>query len=72
MSEAKAAASAKRKLKREIGFAQFGELSLKSEDLDQILTEACRLAGEVLGTDLAKVVQLQDDGQTMIVRAGVG
>lgn len=66
------AASAKRQFKREIGFAQFGELSLKSEDLDQILTEACRLAGEVLGTDLAKVVQLQEDGKTMLVRAGVG
>ena len=49
-----------------------GELALKSEDLDHILTEACRLAGEVLGTDLAKVVQLEEDNKTMIVRAGVG
>lgn len=65
-------ASAAGQLKREIGFAQFGELALKSEDLDHILTEACRLAGEVLGTDLAKVVQLEEDNKTMIVRAGVG
>ena len=64
--------SATGQLVREIGFAQFGELALKSEDLDQILTEACRLAGKVLGTDLAKVVQLEEDGKTMIVRAGVG
>ena len=58
--------------KQQIAFARFGELALKSEDLDDILTEACRLAGEVLGTDLAKVVQLQEDGTTMLVRAGVG
>ena len=59
-------------LKQQTVFARFGELALKSDDLDQILMEACRLAGEALGTDLAKVVQLQDDGETMIVRAGVG
>ena len=59
-------------LKLQTVFARFGELALKSDDLDQILTEACRLAGEALGTDLAKVVQLQEDGQTMLVRAGVG
>ncbi len=60
------------KLKRAIGLARFGELALKSEDLDEILTEACHLAGEVLGTDLAKVVELLEDGKTMTVRAGVG
>lgn len=59
-------------LKLQTVFARFGELALKSDDLDQILTEACRLAGEALGTDLAKVVQLQEDGETMLVRAGVG
>jgi len=59
-------------LKLQTVFARFGELALKSDDLDQILTEACRLAGEALGTDLAKVVQLQEDGETMLVRSGVG
>ncbi len=53
-------------------FAQFGELALRSDDLDEILTESCRLVGEGLGTDLAKVVELQDDGVTLLVRAGVG
>ena len=59
-------------LERAIGIARFGELALQSEDLDEILTEACRLAGAVLGTDLAKVVELLEDGRTMHVRAGVG
>ena len=52
--------------------AQFGELALQSADLDDTLTEACRLVGKALGTDLAKVVELQADGRTLIVRAGVG
>ncbi len=59
-------------LKQQTILARFGELALRSDDLDEILTEACRLAGEALGTDLAKVVELQEDGKTLLVRAGVG
>ena len=59
-------------LRQQTTLARFGELALRSDDLDEILTEACRLAGEALGTDLAKVVELQGDGKTLRVRAGVG
>jgi signal transduction histidine kinase len=59
-------------LRQQTTLARFGELALRSDDLGEILTEACRLAGEALGTDLAKVVELQEDGKTLIVRAGVG
>jgi two-component sensor histidine kinase len=52
--------------------ARFGEMALASEDLDEILAEACRLVGDALGTDLAKVVEVQPDGRTLLVRAGVG
>src|SRR3954462_2496732 len=52
--------------------ARFGELAIKSDDLDAILTEACRLVGEALGTDLAKVMELRENGETLFVRAGVG
>ena len=52
--------------------AKFGALALKSHDLNEILTEACRLVGEALHTDLAKVMELQADGKTLLVRAGVG
>ncbi|MFM0394864.1 response regulator [Paraburkholderia phytofirmans] len=52
--------------------ARFGELALRSDDLDEILTEACRLVGEALGTDMAKVMELQEDGKTLLVRAGIG
>ena len=61
-----------RLLRRQTILAQFGELALQSDNLDEILGEACRLVGEALGTDLAKVVELQPDGKTLLVRAGVG
>lgn len=59
-------------LRQQEVLAKFGELALRSESLDDILTEACRLVGEALGTDLAKVMQLKEDGVTLLVRAGVG
>ncbi|WP_206513305.1 sensor histidine kinase [Pelagibacterium montanilacus] len=59
-------------LRQQAVLAKFGELALRSEDLDEVLTEACHLVGEALGTDLAKVVELQPDGRTLLVRAGVG
>ena len=60
------------RLHQQTFLGRFGELALKSDDLDEILTEACRLVGEALGTDLAKVMELKDDGETLFVRAGVG
>jgi GAF domain-containing protein len=59
-------------LRRQTVLTRFGELALRSDSLDEILTEACRLVGEALGTDLAKVVEVQEDGETLLVRAGVG
>jgi len=56
----------------QVVLAKFGELALRSDSLDEILTEACRLVGEGLGTDLAKVMELGDDGQNLFVRSGVG
>jgi len=61
-----------KRLRHEAALVKFGELALKSDDLDEILTEACRLVGEALGTDLAKVMELQADGGTLLVRAGIG
>jgi len=59
-------------LRQQTVLARFGELALRSDNLDEILTEACRLVGEALGTDLAKVMELQADGTSLSVRAGVG
>ena len=59
-------------LTRQAALAQFGEFALKSDDLDAILHQGCRVVGDALGTHLVKVMELQADGGTMLVRAGVG
>jgi ferritin-like metal-binding protein YciE len=59
-------------LDQHAALAKFGALALRSDDLNEILTEACRLVGDALHTDLAKVMELQSDGQIPVVRAGVG
>ena len=77
MSDAEKASGAEKDdnaalLRQQTILAKFGELALKSDDLDEILSEACHLVGEALGADFAKVVELQKDGLTLLVRAGVG
>jgi PAS domain S-box-containing protein len=52
--------------------ADFSELALRSEDLEEILTEACRLVSEALGTKHAKVLEIEHDGRSLFMRAGIG
>ncbi|HEV7265610.1 MAG TPA: PAS domain S-box protein [Falsiroseomonas sp.] len=58
--------------KRQRVLADFGEFVLRSESLDEILTEACRLVGEALGTERAKILEIEHESETLLVRAGVG
>jgi hypothetical protein len=59
-------------LRRQKILADFGDFALQSEDLDEVLTEACRLVGEALGTGRAKVLEIDPGGGSLLVRAGVG
>lgn len=59
-------------IKRQQLLAEFGDFALRTESLDEILTEACSLVGEALGTTRAKVLEIQRDEQSLLVRAGVG
>jgi two-component sensor histidine kinase len=59
-------------LSHQTALARFGELALKSDDLSEILQETCRLVSDALGTELAKVMELQDEGKRLFVRAGTG
>jgi two-component sensor histidine kinase len=52
--------------------AEFGELALKTEALDDILNKGCELVGRALDTSLAKVMELLPDGKTFKARAGYG
>jgi GAF domain-containing protein len=59
-------------VRRQLVLAEFGDLALRSESLDEVLTEACRLVGEALGTHRAKILEIEQGGQSLLVRAGVG
>ncbi|MBQ0819499.1 PAS domain S-box protein [Microvirga sp. HBU67558] len=59
-------------LRRQKVLADFGDFALQSEDLDEVLTEACRLVGEAMDTGRAKVLEIARDGDSLLVRAGVG
>lgn len=72
MDENRSEQTRQRLLAQQTALARFGELALHSNDLDEILHDACRLVAEGLGSDLAKVLELQPDGRTLLVRAGTG
>ena len=59
-------------VRRQQVLADFGEFALRSDDLDEILTEACRLVSEAMETKRAKILEIQDGGRSLLVRAGVG
>ncbi|WP_236038934.1 PAS domain S-box protein [Belnapia arida] len=59
-------------VRRQQMLADFGEFTLRSNNLDEVLTEACRLVGEAMGKNWAKVLEIQDNGRSLLVRAGVG
>ena len=52
--------------------AAFGDFTLRSRDLDQVLMEACRLVSEALGTKHAKILEIEGNGRSLLLRAGVG
>ncbi|ATI79859.1 PAS domain-containing protein [Sphingobium yanoikuyae] len=58
--------------RRQRALADFGDFVLDHDELDAILDEGCRLVAQALDTQLAKVVEIEGDTQTGLVRAGVG
>ncbi|MBB4483233.1 MULTISPECIES: hypothetical protein [Rhizobium] len=58
--------------KRQKVLADFGEFALRSDDLDAILSEACRLVSDAVDTRRSKVLEIQEGGQKLRVRAAVG
>lgn len=59
-------------IKRQKALADFADFALQSNDLDPVLHEACRLVAEAMGTKRAKVLEIDPDGESFLVRAGVG
>lgn len=59
-------------LRRQKLLADFGDFSLQSEDLNEVLTEACRVIAEALNVSRGKVLEIEEDGKSLFMRVGVG
>jgi hypothetical protein len=59
-------------LKRQRMLADVGEFALTCQNLDEVLSQACSLVADVLGTGRAKVLEIHHAGECLFVRAGVG
>jgi PAS domain S-box-containing protein len=57
---------------RQNALADFGDLALHSNDLQAILAEGCRIVAGALDADLSKILEVERDQDTALVRAGVG
>jgi PAS domain S-box-containing protein len=51
--------------------ARLGQIALAGSDLQHLFDEVCRVAVEVLGTEMATILALQDDG-SMVFEASLG
>lgn len=59
-------------VRRQEALARFGEAALRSDDVQEILTEACRLVAEALDVNFAKVLEIDRQTNEALVRAGYG
>lgn len=66
--------NAEQMMERQRILADFQEFALRSEELDKVLVKACRLVGQALGTDLAKVWEIvaTKESSLLVMRANVG
>ncbi len=61
------------RLKRQTAaLASFGTQSLRTQDLDRLLEDACQTVATSLGAELVKVLELMPGGDSLLVRAGIG
>lgn len=63
---------AERHIAQQALVAEFGRFALRAHVLDPVLTEACRVAAEGLGTTLAKVLERLPAENALLLRAGIG
>lgn len=61
-----------RRARQQQGVAELGQLALETDDLDDLMHDACRLVSETLDNDYCKVLDLDTNEQELLLRQGVG
>jgi len=54
------------------GVTEFGKLALTDRDIDELMADAARLVAETLDTDYCKVLDLDESGEQLLLRQGIG
>lgn len=62
----------RRRAIQQAAVAELGVFAVANRGLQPILERAVEIVTKTLGTDLSKVLELQPDGHTLLLRAGVG
>ena len=52
--------------------AELGQIALETDDLDELMAEAARLVRDTLDTAFCQVLELDGDGDLLLLRQGVG
>lgn len=65
-------ASLEQLVARQKALGRFGHFALQCDNLDDILHEACRLVGDALGTQFSKILEIEESGERLLVKAGYG
>jgi len=58
--------------KHQRALVELGELALRGGDLTTLMSEAVSLLAKTLGVEYAKILELQPDGNSLLLQAGVG
>jgi two-component sensor histidine kinase len=64
--------TAERLRRQRAGLAYIGACALRTENLDELLNEACRIVATGLGTRFCKILEFRPETSDLLVRAGVG
>ena len=67
-----AEAELRRRASQQAAVATLGQLALEADSLDELMAEATRLVSETLGATHCKVLDLDADRETRLLRQGVG
>ncbi|KAI9129743.1 PAS domain-containing protein (plasmid) [Acaryochloris sp. CCMEE 5410] len=58
--------------RQQTSVAQLGALALASRDIDGLMNEIVRVVSQTLEVEYCKVLQLRPDGESLLLKAGVG
>ncbi|MFL5310499.1 MAG: PAS domain S-box protein [Myxococcales bacterium] len=58
--------------RQQAAVAQLGLFALEQPDLDAVIERAVKIVRETMGTELVSVLELSEDGESLVLRAGCG